>query len=316
LRIKITDLYNKTKTEFNQIPTIKRQFIVVTKDKIDMSSDNILVLPSNNLPLIEFPPGHPKKMGLYVAHPHKAGIYKPFESYENDLLEDRKIEFFNLLRCLGAKKISFIEKTSNKNLETSEKSNSVNAGLDIKVHSANVDFSNSSSNDLLTHNTSKSINVSEYKPSKPPYLAENLLWYKHEPSWASIYEQRMNGSNLLKYKEVLKTNKSTILTNSEAKKLGVEYSNLMVKLKVAADTQNDFTSLKEESKEIHIEVEFAPLHELIKVEEPILEIKQVEEKLNEANAEKKTEEKAIIIPVHKNIISKYFDFFLNIFRSK
>jgi hypothetical protein len=312
---KIENLYEKTKEVFNEIPISKRQFIIVAKNKINMSADNILVLPKDNLPAISFPIGHPKNLELYVAHPFKEGIYKPYETYENELLEDRKNEFFSLLRCLGATKISFIEKTSNKNLETSEKNNSVNAGIDIKVHSANVDFTTSSNNDALTHNSSKLINVLEFKPSKQPYLAENLLWYKHEPSWASIYEQRMDG-NLLKYKEVLKTNKSNLMTNSEAKKLGVAYNNLMVKLHVDLSTQSDFTSLKEESKEIHIEVEFAPLHELIKVEEPIDEIKVIEEKQKEVVAENKIEEKSIIIPAPKNFISKFFDFFLNIFRSK
>lgn len=150
----------------------------------------------------------------------------PFENYELELIEDKVREFCHIMQSLGATEID-IECV---NSSSSNTDSVCGKNADGKVGNRLLSVAASGSIDCTSkfiEEISRSLNLHQrFNPKEAPRLPENLVWYKHEPAWQRIYEQRIQGS-LLEHEERMETKKSQMVDNTELKQVSIEVEHLL-----------------------------------------------------------------------------------------
>jgi uncharacterized protein YfkK (UPF0435 family) len=237
-----------------------------------LDSKSFSVLKKSELPKIQFPIGHPIEKELYVGHPYNPDVYIPFESYEFELFIDRINEFCYLLQCLGATefKIQTIKGKEMSALDI-QKSNIDMEGK-VKIHSADIDKTKNTelnSQDSIKRQVGK---VQKFTPTKKPYLPNDLVWYKNEPSWQRLYQQRISGS-IVEYHERISTTAKRLFSEHEYSKVKSEFKNLLLRAKIEVSNEIETKFKEQEVTEWEIFVSFAPINELYEDDQKVVELK-------------------------------------------
>jgi hypothetical protein len=119
---------------------------------------------------------------VYAAHPHEPGLYIPVSQFHSYLLEAKRSEFVRLMTSLGARTVRLTHAESE---ETSARANAgVDGvkGVDVGVK-AGVRASKGSRFSLAM--------TIEERPTRPPEMPSNLVWYHHEPMWQALCDARL-----------------------------------------------------------------------------------------------------------------------------
>ncbi len=130
---------------------------------------------------LRFPPGHPSRGVLYIAHPVVRDQYYPAANFHRLLVEHKFAEAMDLLMELGAKSIS-IEQV--RGYKEEDLLSIVSAIPVLRIKGKSQKTSESQSTISLD---------AELEGSPHPTLPTDLSWYEHEPMWVKLAENRMDG---------------------------------------------------------------------------------------------------------------------------
>ena len=248
--------------EFLEKPYNDRKLLMPVKKYTDLHQEHISVIETQYLPSeIEFPVGHPVANQLYIGHPYLRHKYILFENYQLELVEDKVREFCSFVQKLGATEIS-IECLNTNSTDTSERGNiNISGNAHHKVGDANASYKKDYSRhmiDELTH----TINMhQEFMPTQAPILQENMVWFKNEPSWQRLYEQRMSGS-LLAHEERIETRKSQMVEGNELSEIRGEVKTLFASAGIEWNKSMNAQYQLQENAILSIKVKFAPMSQL------------------------------------------------------
>ena len=280
LNSKINVNYNQYVEKFLNYRYNDRRVITVSETDKLFRGELTSLLNIDMLPCIEFPIGHPKSDDTYVCHPAKMNFYIPIENYESELLDDRINEYCYLLQCLGATSI-FIENTKEEILSKEKNDNSVQY-FDLQVDNAvlgglgklksliskdgkkssgiTIDASQDSIGEDKSNTNSKFQKEQFLNPSKKPYIPEDLVWLKQEPSWQRIAQQRLSG-NLLQHNEFVSSSQNRVLNQTEINKLKSELNVVFVEVNGHKNNIQKINTFSQNDDEWVIKVAFKPMEE-------------------------------------------------------
>lgn len=260
-----SDLLNETDNKYLSIflerPYQERKLLMPVKQYSTLFTEEISVLRIDNLSNIVFPNGHPRANKLYVAHPCLSNTYIPFENYELTLLEEKLREYCHFAQSLGATEITidWVNNYSGDGCRQNRQNFSGHAaygpieGGGSYSKKTTSKFMESISNSIGLHQA--------YSPNKAPFLPDNLVWYKNEPTWQRLYTQRMQGG-LIEHEEKIETKKMKIVENSELKKISAEMEFLWASANMEMDTAIKESFKEHEDATLSIHIKFAPLENL------------------------------------------------------
>ncbi len=119
---------------------------------------------------------------VYAAHPHEPGLYIPVSQFHSYLLEEKRSEFVRLMTSLGARSVRLSHAETEKSSMRAEAGvdgiKAVDVGLKAGVHASRGS------------RFSLAMSIDE-RPTQPPTLPANLLWYHHEPMWQVLCSARL-----------------------------------------------------------------------------------------------------------------------------
>lgn len=254
------ECYNKYIEYFNEIDPKDRRIITTSRTTQLFKSDHITLLNIDNLPDIKFPIAHPKQDHTYICHPYKTDTYLPIEDYDNELLNDRINEFCYLLQCLGATSIS-VENVKGENSDASSHKNiQWNAGVNLRITSANANGENDANARNYSKSTLKIGRNQHFNPTKKPFVPEDLVWFPHQVAWQRLVQQRMNG-NLLSHSEYLSSSEQKIISNSEMININAELNYLFTSIKGGIKTSTEHNIENNNEMEWRVNVTFKPMEE-------------------------------------------------------
>lgn len=126
---------------------------------------------------LHFPPGHPVRDLLYLAHPTQHARYLVAAEFHHRVYEHKVAEAVRLLQHLGASHLR-IEHVTGWKSEIA-----FSAGPAGSKGSGNAGGHTSSESSVLYD--------AELAPQHRPELPESTIWLAHEPLWQAIAEARM-----------------------------------------------------------------------------------------------------------------------------
>lgn len=215
---------------------------------------------------ISFPQGHPKEHQMYIVHPMDDSTYLPLSEFDALLTEEKRHEFFSLVRALGARKIRYRNLVRHQQAQ-SEKNQSTRSnklsGSPMGIGGTGSTGASMNSGTLDSSNTSSESDLfveSEYAPSGPSSVPDNLKWFNQELDWQRLAEDRMQ-AGLRSTKLILKTNRREYFSRKEEESVQTELSAVYNGVKVtnvsgfASSKELQQETTEEQAIEIHIEFE-------------------------------------------------------------
>jgi hypothetical protein len=132
---------------------------------------------------LSFPPGHPRNRVVYVGHPFDAPVYIPAAGFHRFLFEHKVAEAIRLLVALAATQL---------NVEYAEgwgrdASLSISAPLPTGQP---IQLGASAGGYRGGENLSSS--YLRLRPTSPPRLPGDLVWFHHEPLWQEMARARLH----------------------------------------------------------------------------------------------------------------------------
>ena len=244
---------------FLKQPYNQRKLLMPVREYVDLSQNHISVIDINNLPsAIEFPIGHPTANQLYVGHPYLNNKYILFENYQLVLVEDKVREFCHIAQCLGATDISIDAENSTQNSSTRNYNKNVDGGVSYGGVDVKGAWSRGKNKSLIDE-ISQAISLHQtFKPTKEPFIPENTVWLKNEPSWIRLCEQRMTGG-LIQHEERIETRKSQVVDNHELQEIKAEMQSLFAEVNIAWNSSMDEKFSQQENAVLSIKVTFTPI---------------------------------------------------------
>lgn len=246
---------------FLHLPYKQRKVLLPVDRYTCINQKNICVIHVDNLPDdLDFPIGHPLVNHLYIGHPLVANKYIPIEKYQLELVEDKVREFCQIAQCLGATEIS-IECLSNSSGNTFSQNSHTVSGRYESLNEISAHGGITLSNRLIEE-LSRSINLHQkFSPRNAPYLPEGMIWYKNEPSWQRLYQQRIKGG-LCTHEERIETRKSQVIENREMLEIKGELETLFSSMNLEFTKNEEEIFEQQENAVLSIKIEFAPLTDL------------------------------------------------------
>ena len=141
----------------------------------------ILYVGESEASEVVFPPGHPRKLVLYIGHPAMAQVYYTIADFHRFTFEHKFSEAINLLMHLGATYIR-IEHIRGWSKEFSSGLSAALGGASTRID-AEAKEARSSDSQLMYEAT--------LLGTKEARIPESLVWYSHEPTWQSVAKGRM-----------------------------------------------------------------------------------------------------------------------------
>lgn len=236
-----------------------RDVILYTGDEVlPIYSDSYISVNNDVLKVnqLSFPIGHPQKGTFYKIHPIKPGTYVPLSTYEEDIFIERVNEFCYLLQALGATQIEInkIQGKSVENIVEDIKDGSI--ALNYKLFGVDVDSKNKQ---ISTQDNKSSFSYGtsqKYRPTKAPYVPDDIEWIKIDPKWNRLIDSRLNNS-LEEYTEVISTSDYSALSKEEETQFNAALNIILLKLKGRLSLQKINRSKKDENTQWRITVKFA-----------------------------------------------------------
>jgi len=203
---------------------------------------------------LSFPTGHPKSREMYIVHPLDSNRYLPLEGFDGLLNEEKRHEFFTLVRALGAKKIKYRNLVSTEHRTSDKKTKTLTQGTSAEP-AAPISMGNVGSEDRLSaqNQTSSAVSSntdlfveSEYAPTAAPHVPDGLLWYDSELDWQRLASDRLE-AGLKSTKLVLKTSRREYFSQTDELAIQKELTALYSGVKV--NSVSGFSRKKESEQE-------------------------------------------------------------------
>ena len=203
---------------FTRLPYHERKFITPVKsfDDYREATPDIVRFRISHIPAdVKFEDCIPTVGEIYIAHPHRPGVYLPISKYEHLIFRERIHELSNVMMALGATEIKTLQNLDNKLSSTSEESSNTSASAGVgKWGKASVFFANLSKS-LTESQKSDSIVINfKSEPIDLPRVPEGLIWYPLDKEWQHIAECRLHG-NILEYEINLSSKEINLVSELE-----------------------------------------------------------------------------------------------------
>jgi len=138
----------------------------------------ILTIGASDSDTFRFPPGHPRRKNLYVAHPANPNVYFPFSDFHRLMFETKFSEAIILLMSLGAETIN-VEHLEGWGYEMSSE---IVIPAQMGKAGAKVSADKKKGKKLLFS--------ASLQPKHSPAIPNDLFWYHYEPTWKMIADGR------------------------------------------------------------------------------------------------------------------------------
>ena len=268
----INELITSYNDNFTKLSYDIRKIVFIGDEFKSTPKDTFIVLDRHKLPKgINFPNGFAKANELYIAHPYVKESYIPFNEYENQLADDKKREFLYFLQCLGAKRILYRKKIGNEKSESNVKNLNIDGtiefGKSIVKNKVKGSYDESSETNSQVTGTNSEFLEQLFQPVKKPFIPEDLLWYKYEPSWQRIYQQRINGKTY--HHEKIVSSNSIDVSENKKMEIKVAFRNLFVDTNLEIDHLIQNTFNRNDSFEWEFKIEFESLDNLHEVHQSV-----------------------------------------------
>ncbi|UTF51815.1 hypothetical protein NLA06_07995 [Desulfomicrobium sp. ZS1] len=140
---------------------------------------DVLLIGHSEALALQFPPGHPRELTMYVAHPAVPTVYYTAAVFHRMAFEHKFSESIQLLMSLGASQIVV------EHVHGWAKEFSANISAGLPKGEANFSAGNKASA------SSKLLFEAVLKNKKAPTLPDGLVWYMHEPTWQAVAKGRL-----------------------------------------------------------------------------------------------------------------------------
>ena len=145
------------------------------------SATDIRIISDTQSQGLSFPPGHPARSVLYIAHPVALGQYYPAATFHRLVVEHKFAEAMDLIMELGAQSINIEQLRGYKKNDLFEIISAI-PGVRIGGKSGRET------------ETQSSITVeAELEGTGQARIPDDSSWLKHEPMWMKLAENRMEG---------------------------------------------------------------------------------------------------------------------------
>jgi tetratricopeptide (TPR) repeat protein len=251
-------LHKRFRESFFEMPYLARKLIYVDDSFPKEKPDSFMGVKADYLPEIKFPPLHPKKGQLYVAHPHSMTEYLPLEGHETELFEERYYELLKLLQSLGATYIKItvlVGDSSQLSISTGKGVEQKASGVG-KVLSMGGQFSSDQkSNEKHSHDR-KHVFEFTFKPDRAPFVPDDMVWHQHEKLWQSLTYSRTEG-NALTAKVNIRSDENRLVSRSDKRiieqEVGAKCLSSSSKVKVSSSQSETGTSYFELALDVKFE---------------------------------------------------------------
>lgn len=258
--------YSKLKEFFLEVPYNERKLIFIAENIYATKSREIVVLKKNDLPLnVHFLVSHPNINEVYICHPHKQDFYLSLKSYSEELFKDRVFEFRWLLQCLGATELEITSSTSDLSDQTVRSKTEADAKIDYKLLGAKVNYQGENTANALIDGKFNIATKQLFKPTKLPFIPDNLVWYHSDTSWRRLAHQRLNGS-IMMHSELISSSQSETISTHELKQVEAELKLLFPKIGVTYNSEEEVIISSLKKYEWMVNVEFADVNDLLQFE--------------------------------------------------
>lgn len=240
-------------------PYAERRFFMIVDDDRGTDNEMIDVFQRTHIPAgLTFGSEGYMKNTLYVAHPASVGLYVPYERHERIFIEHKMHELAYLCQALGATELK-ITRIKGLNIDQSMKT-SFSAGADASFagkFGAQADYSSSSNRHESTTNAS-SISISVKSDAMLlPFVPDDLMWYKFEPTWKQMVSQRKVGA--LEYTLEISSKDHTDLSTSQSESLKASMKILLFKVSGSYNSSVEEMLSRKEETIWRVSVKFRPM---------------------------------------------------------
>ena len=248
--------YSQLKSSFKNLDYNKRKLIFTGNDVLSTSTDTLVSLKKNELPDdIHFPIGHPHVNEVYSCHPHRHNFYLPLQDFQQELFYDRVNEFTYILQCLGATKIEISSTKTNEASRNQNLNENTNVGAGFGINELKVDHELEEKTREINDSKLTVEKVQNFKPTKKPYIPEDVIWFKTDMNWQRFADQRLKG-NISNHTEKITSVQSNFVSKQEMRSINVELQVLLPKVNVEHKKDINFEANNRLSFEQIITVEF------------------------------------------------------------
>ena len=244
---------------FTKLPDYERKYLAIVRDFEDYEkcTPDIQLFRISHIPAdVKFVGCVPTINELYIAHPHKPGVYLPVSCYEHLLLRERIHEMSKVMMALGATEIRTLQNDASKSCSKGESSSRTSAtGSYGTSFSGSGSYASSSEYEGDAEQDSEIVVNFKNDPIKLPYLPENLVWFNHESEWQQIAEARLNG-NILEYEIQLSYKQVNLVSDSERRNIEAQARVLLASGSLSRETSSSSIFKEESAKSTRILIRF------------------------------------------------------------
>lgn len=234
---------------FTRLPYHERKFITPVKSYDDYRPEtpDIVRFRISHIPTdVKFEDCIPTVGELYIAHPHRVGVYLPVSKYEHLIFRERIHELSKIMMSLGATEIRTLQNLDNKLNSASEESFNTSASAGIRGLGKASGIISSLSKRQQDFYKSDSVVINfKSDPIDQPHLPEGLIWYPHEKEWQHIAECRLHG-NILEYEINLSSKEINLVSEIERSNIEAQAKVLFASASFSHSSSSQ-TFFKEES---------------------------------------------------------------------
>lgn len=246
-------LVQRVRTTLEGISAMERRTVYMQDQLPNETPKSFVGAREEWLGALTFPQGHPKPEVMYIVHPLKSDEYLPLAEFDAFLNEEKRHEFFTLVRALGARHIKYRNLVTTESNQTEKTSKSAtNSSKGAPAGMPNLSVGNGISGELSksqtrSSQTSSDLYVeSEYEPKTAPHVPEGLVWYETQLDWQRLAADRLE-AGLKSTQFVLKTSRREYFSQSEEKSVQKEMTAVYSGVKVS--NVAGFSTAKESEKE-------------------------------------------------------------------
>lgn len=262
---------DKLKNEWEQYTQkhsyLDRRLIMPIKDSCIAGCvcDEIKTFRISHLPSdFEFPSTIPVVNQLYIGHRYNPNVYIPFEQSEEYFFLDKVDELCNLLQCLGAKTIT-IKRVTGKDVGELYKGEFETKGnVGYKLAEAEAQYKKEKNINRENEKKDSYERCLTYdKPTKLPYIPDDLHWFHHIKKWQNIANERVqNGGKVgSSFHECISTSETRFYSSSELDSINAAVKILLVKASGSMNNKEEKEYKESTNTEWSVDVEFWALDE-------------------------------------------------------
>ena len=246
---------------------LERRLIMPIKDNCIAGCicDEIKTFRISHLPSdFEFPSTIPVVNQLYIGHRYNPNVYIPFEQSEEYFFLDKVDELCNLLQCLGAKTIT-IKRITGKDIGELYKGEfELKGNVGHKIAEAEAQYKKEKNINRKNEKKGSYERCLTYdKPTKLPYIPDDLHWFHHIKKWQNIANERVqNGGKVgSSFHECISTSETRFYSSSELDSINAAVKILLVKASGSMNNKEEKEYKESTNTEWSIDVEFWALDE-------------------------------------------------------